>query len=184
MGAALALALFSSSVQAQSSGTTWFGDTADGQMMVGIKVGDVRIDDPLYENANNATLVLGYQFARVVGNRASASVEFEIGDSFNEGDLNISPPGNWKARTIGLYMAVRTPGTVYFKGKLGVLDSDIRTRDTGQFILDQGDTAFAFGAGFGVLLGAEKNFNLELEWTGASGDNDIQQFTLGGLARF
>ncbi len=175
------LVLCTFSVQAQE-GTTWFGQPADGQWLVGVKLGQVSNNNPGFSNADNTTVVLGYQFAREVGVKGTASIEFE----FSESDDALTNSGGfgskWEVSTFGLFLNYRSPGTVYFKTKLGILTSDIES-PTGTFA-SRTDSSFAYGAGIGLRLGERQNFNLELDWTGTSGDNDIDIVSLGGTIAF
>ena len=177
--AAASLMAMSWSASAQE-GTTWFGDSADGQWLAGIKYGSMTNDDPGFQDADAYTLVLGYQFARPVGMNGSSSVEFEFTDT-DEADINNGiSNGAWDATTIAAYITYRTPGTVYFKAKLGLLHSDVKVEINEVDISDGSDVAFGYGAGLGLRLGAEQNINLELEWVGASGEQDLSHITIGG----
>jgi len=181
---AAAIAVFSHLADAAENGTTWFGNTADGQWLVGIKAGPVSTNDNRFNDADNAALVLGYQFARAIGDRGSVTAEFEYSDTYSDGDLDVIPGASWHVPMWAGFLAYRTPGTVYFKAKLGILYSDIKTRDAGTIILDHSDTNLAFGGGLGVKLGARQNFLIEAEWTGTTGDSTVDQVTLGGLYLF
>lgn len=183
-GSVIAASLSLGSAHAAGAGTTWFGETADGQWLAGIKLGSVTNDNPRFDDATNATLVLGYQFSRIIGDRGTASVEFEIGDSISDGDLRTTANGEWGVQTLGVYLTYRSPGTIYFKGKLGVQDTDVQTRNSGSINLDRSDANFAYGAGLGIVLGRDQNINLEVEWVGVSGDNDLNFFNIGGHYRF
>ena len=171
------------SVWAQE-GTTWFGDTADGQWLAGIKYGQMTNDDPGFENADAWTLVLGYQFARTVGVDGSSSVELEFSDTL-EASRNTGIAGdNWDARAYGLYLSYRTPGTIYFKGRVGILWSDIRTESNNIKLTSESEADVALGVGLGILLGATQNINLEIDYTQSGGDHDISLFNVGGSYRF
>jgi hypothetical protein len=171
------------SVWAQQ-GTTWFGDTADGQWLVGIKYGSITNDDPGFEDADAYTLVLGYQFAREVGINGSSSLEFEFTDS-DEASRETGIAGdNWDATAYGLYLNYRTPGTIYFKARIGILYSEINSESNNVKLESNSDADIAYGAGLGILLGASQNINLEIDWTGSGGDNDISLVNIGGSIRF
>jgi hypothetical protein len=179
--------MLTSTIGIAQSQTTWFGEVADGEWLAGIKLGAVAPDIPGFDTAPIASLVIGYQFARPIGDRGTASIELEIGTS-QDADINesgIYGPGNYDVHTAGLFMNYRTAGTVYFKGKVGVLDSNIDARyDSGQNIKFN-DAAFALGLGLGVRLGGEDARTvLEGEWVTASGDNDINYFHLGANIEF
>ena len=87
--------------------------------------------------------------------------------------------------TFGVFFNYRSPGTVYFKGKLGLLDSNIDTRyDSGEKVKSN-DAALALGLGFGVRLGGnDGRTTLEGEWVTTSGDNDINFYNLGANIEF
>ena len=181
--AAAGLMAMSWGVSAQE-GTTWFGDTADGQWLAGIKYGSMTNDDPGFSDADAYTLVLGYQFARPIYEQGSASVEFEFTDTDEANINNGINSGRWDATTLAAYIAYRTPGTVYFKGKIGLLHSDVKVEINEVDVSDGSDVAFGYGAGIGLRLGAEQNINLELEWVGASGEQDLSHVTIGGQYLF
>jgi opacity protein-like surface antigen len=164
-------------------GTTWFGDSADGQWLIGIKGGIIQNDDPSFSDADNIGLVLGYQFAREIGTNGSASVELEYSET-DDATINASTSGHWNTDSLGLFMNYRGPGTVYFKGKLGVMRTDVQATTGGVQLPKVSDTNFAYGLGLGVALGATQNFKIEADWTGTSGDNDLNLFSIGGLLFF
>ncbi|MDH3692249.1 MAG: outer membrane beta-barrel protein [Gammaproteobacteria bacterium] len=181
----LGSSLFSFLLNSASAGeTTWFGQKAAGQWFVGAKVSNVQNGQSGFDgDAGNAGIILGYEFAKAIAYRGKSSIELDITTSFDDGSFrpNIGPSGDWDVDTVGVFFAYRTPGTVYFKGKLGLLSSDVEV-DVGPANNDQSDTSFAFGAGLGLLLG--ERGNLELEVTGDSGDNDLTIISLGGFVRF
>lgn len=172
---------------APASAATWFGETADGRWLVGIKGGQIQTDTRGYDDTNNWGLTLGYEFARPVDGRGSASIEFDYLNNTGSGDIKSSSDygldGTWDMDAYALYFAYRTPGTVFFKGKLGLMDSKVKS-DFGTASRSDSDTSFAFGAGFGVRLGMEDNINIELDWVGNNGDNDLGFINLGVLLLF
>jgi len=182
IGFAAGLLSFTLPVYSQQ-GTTWFGNAIDGQWLIGIKTGVITNDEPGFENAPNTSIVLGYQFAREVDINGSASIELEINNSQPEG---IDGTGTeWEAETYALFLNYRSPGTVYAIGKLGIMDSEVETKTIDGVELKKiSDTNFAYGLGAGVLLGETQNVNLELEWIGISGDNDLNLVNFSGLVRF
>ena len=103
------------------------------------------------------TLVLGYQFSRPVGDRGSSSIELELGFSGSE-DLGIDSEignGEYDVQAAGIYFNYRSPGTVYFKGKIGLLDTNIDTKLASGAEFKSNDAALAFGLGAGVRLGGD-----------------------------
>lgn len=165
---------------------TWFGQRATGKWMVGVKGGTVKHGNDDFDDANNSGILLGYEFSRPVGFNGTAAIEFEGTRSFDDGDIGPSstvaaPGGRWDVDTYGLYFAYRTPGTVYFKGRLGGIQSDVTSKFAGSRISED-DASLSGSAGLGVKLGEWGT--IELEWTGDSGDNDIQFISLGGILQF
>jgi hypothetical protein len=173
--------LVASSTSFADSQTTWFGEAADGQWLAGVKLGAAAPDIDGYDDTFLGTIVLGYQFARPAGDRGRSSIEFEISTSedadISPSGLGILGTGEYDMHTFGVFFNYRSPGTVYFKGKLGLLDSNIDSRfDSGEKIKSN-DASFALGLGFGVRLGGRTT--LETEWVSSSGDNDINYYNLG-----
>ena len=155
---------------------TFFGQDATGKWIVGIKGGVMENGAEGFGDANNAGVVLGYRFSRPIGGiGGSSSIEFEYTTSVDDGDVS-GTGATWDVDTYALFFTYSTPGTVYFKGKLGGMTSDISTNVAG---LDGSASGFAFGLGLGVKVG--KKGKLELEYTGVTGDNDLNFFSLGGL---
>lgn len=185
-------ALIASSASYADSQTTWFGEVADGQWLAGIKLGVAEVDlasieGADYDSTQMVTLVLGYQFSRPVGNGGTSSVEVEFGTT-NDGaiDRAVRGVGEWDMHTSSLFFNYRSPGTVYFKAKLGVIDSNIDSRFRGGRTIKSDDASIAGGFGLGVHLGgnAAAKFNIEGEWVTASGDNDVNYFNIGGMVEF
>ncbi len=179
----LGLALAGSAFGAEEA--TWFGQKASGKWMIGVKGGTVKNGNDDFDDANNGGILLGYEFARPIGFDGSAAIEFEGTSSFDDGDFGgastFGTSGRWDVDTLGLFFAYRTPGTVYFKGRLGGIQSDVTTKTAGGNVSED-DASLAGSAGLGVKLGEWGN--IELEWTGDSGDNDIQIISLGGVLQF
>ena len=166
------------------SGTTWFGDSSDGQWLAGIKYGQVSNDDFGFRDADTYSIILGYQFARPVNTDGTSTLELEYTDS-DEASRDTGISGDeWEFESYGLYLTYRTPGTVYFKGRVGLLNSEITSLSNGINVGTDSDTNFAYGAGFGIVLGENQNVNLELDWTAGSGDNDVSLVNFGGYIRF
>lgn len=181
--------LFLSPLSFADEPMTWFGETAEGEWLAGVKLGVAQPDLDGYDNATMGTLVVGYQFARPAGDRGTSSIEMEVGFS-NTPDIQVNGvngAAEYDLHTFGVFFNYRSPGTVYFKGKLGVIDSNIDTRypDGSKALEKLNDTAIAFGLGAGVRLGGnDGRTTLEAEWVSASGDNDINYYNLGGTIEF
>ena len=185
-------ALIASSASYADSQTTWFGEVADGQWLAGIKLGIAEADlasnnADTYDSTQMVTLVLGYQFSRPIGNGGTSSVEVEFGTS-NDGDIDrgvVKGFGEWDMHTSALFFNYRSPGTIYFKAKLGAIDSNIDSRFRGRTTAKSDDASLAGGLGLGIRLGGNaSNVNIEGEWVTASGDNDVNFFNIGGIVEF
>lgn len=185
---ALAGCLLATASTASAQNFTWFGETADGNWLAGMKVESVGHGRRGYDDAANVGLLFGYEFSRPIGLEGTSSIEFELTDSFDKGDVAddslFGVGGDWQSENIALYFTYRTPGNVYFKAKIGALRSDVTTSLDGSPSVKEQDTSFSYGAGLGLKLGASGNFNVELEVVGSSGDNDLNMVSVGGIYKF
>ena len=167
---------------------TWFGQTADGNWLGGVKVESVGHGRRGYDDSANIGIVLGYEFSRPIGLDGTSSIEFELTDSFDKGKVADSGVfgmvGEWQTENLGIHFAYRTPGNVYFKAKVGALRSNVTTMLSGLPSFREQDTSFSYGGGFGVKLGDTGNLALELEFSGTSGDNDLNIISIGTIYRF
>jgi hypothetical protein len=173
---------------AEDDGFTWFGQSADGNWMLGTKIASVGNGRGAYDDAANLGIIFGYRFERPLDVAGTASIEFEYSNSFDNGNISSSSGfgvgGDWQSEHLGMYFGYRTPGNVYFLARLGALSTDVTTNLDGLSRFSEQDTSFSYGAGLGLLLGETGNFNVELEFLGSSGDNDINMITIGGTYIF
>jgi len=164
---------------------TWFGQTADGTWLVGAVFGAAQIGRSGHQDTSNAGVTVGYEFSRPVGFSGSSTIEFSATTSTADGDIGFdsvyNATGLWDVDTQSLFFTYRTPGTIYFKGKLGGIQSSIHSRGL-TFNTKEDDTSFGFGAGLG--LRAWKNVTFEAEYAGASGTNNISLITIGAKIGF
>lgn len=184
----LAGALLTAASTASAQDFTWFGETADGRWLAGMKVESVGHGRRGYDDAANVGLLFGYEFSRPIGFDGTSSIEFELSDSFDNGDVAddsiFGVGGDWQSENIAVFFTYRTPGNVYFKAKIGALRSDVTTSLDGLPSVSEQDTSFSYGAGLGLKVGATGNFNVELEFVGTSGDNDLNMISVGGIYKF
>ena len=128
---------------------------------------------------------MGYEFSRPVGFSGSSSIEFSATTLTTDGSIGLdsiySASGIWSVNTQSLFFTYKTPGTIYFKGKLGGIQSSIHSRGA-TFNLKEDDTSLGFGAGLG--LRPWKNVTFEAEYSGATGSNDISLITIGAKIGF
>lgn len=166
---------------------TWFGNKAEGNWLIGLKGSSVQSGRIGHDDSSNSSVLLGYKFSGLDKFGGTSSLEFEMSNAFDEGDIlnggQFSGPGEWKSNTVGVYITYRGKGSVYALGKIGALKTDVSTT-IGNVEQEEQDTSLSYGGGLGLNLGESGNFNVELEFVGSSGDNDINMITLGGIYRF
>jgi hypothetical protein len=181
---ALGMGLITSPVFADEARKgTFFGKEAAGKWIVGVKAAKVENDGAVREintDDSEATgLVLGYEFARPVGDSGSSSVELEI-LSIDDADVDNGSLGEWNGDIVNLFFTYRSPGTVYWKGKIGLSYTSLDY--TLPLISEQNDTSLALGLGLGYRI--EDYGVVELEYSKDSGDNDIGLFGLNAMINF
>ena len=137
--------------------------SADGWIF-GANTGTMNIDDPDVSDPRNIGFMAGYEVGIGIGDLA---FEGEITRTASDGDLFGRAV---KVETEALYVALRTAGPIYFKGRVGTLQETIRiqTLPSGT---DSG-SSFSIGAGFSLGL-----VQLELDLTRI--ETDITYLSLG-----
>jgi opacity protein-like surface antigen len=179
-----ASALATASFAAQAAEPTWFGDQpAKGRWLIGVKTGLMKHEGADIDDATNTGFVFGYTFAKPIGKSGSASIEFEFTDTTDDGvfgaDSFVGQPGIWNINTKAVYLAYRSGGTVYLKGKVGAVVGEAKFNTTsglGDVSFDHAQAAFGAGLGFRIT----DNFSAEFEYTFNQGKNDIN-YVSGGL---
>ncbi len=118
----------------------FFGETSDGQWLVGAKYVTMNnSDDGISQDSSaNAGIILGYEFARPVW-KGKAAFEFQYLPSVKKGEVtstSASNPsvypagGEWENPVYSGYIAYRTAGKIYAKGKVGIVASRFKIRTT------------------------------------------------------
>ncbi|MFW2441062.1 MAG: outer membrane beta-barrel protein [Arenicellales bacterium] len=118
----------------------FFGEDANGQWLIGGKLASMNNSDDgiSQDSAQNAGIILGYEFARPVW-KGKAAFEFQYLPSVSWGDVNgadssnpsIYPNGGrWENPVYSGYVAYRTPGKIYAKGKVGIVASRFKIETT------------------------------------------------------
>lgn len=131
---AMLVALSASATEYDQPGDgPFFGESANGQWLIGAKYASMyNSDDGIgKQEATNTGLILGYEFARPVW-KGKAAFEFEYLPSTSSGDVNGVPSSNpsiypaggkWENPLYSGYLAYRTAGRIYAKGKVGIVAS-------------------------------------------------------------
>jgi len=168
---------------ASAQSPTWFGNSADGNWLVGGRIGTLQNGINDYTDAQTLSLMLGYEFRRLIGDNGSASVELELITTFDSGGIR-DTNADWDADNIALFLAYRTPGDIYFKAKLGGYSSDVEANVNGRSAGSRSDTSLGYGIGLGFRF--RNNANVELEFTGNGSDgvNDLSSISLGAHVNF
>jgi hypothetical protein len=174
LGSAALLLLGVSAVNAQG--------TPENPLYFTVKGGIVDPDFGGFDNAVNAGVGIGYDlYADRIGRW---SVEGEFTTTISDGE--VSGGGDWDADTLALFGVYRgptfEPGNFYFKGKIGVLDQDIKRAGgaPGTTIPNADDTAAAFGVGAGWRT--DRASALEVEYTIMS--DELNFFSVGYVRYF
>lgn len=139
----------------------------------GVKAGLMMPDANGFDDALNIGGVIGVPVTELrrdaSGIAGTISVEGELTLTLVEGDVNINVPpfgnfsGDWDVWTIGGFGVYRSPtsNNLYFKGKLGLVRSDVDVSVAGASGSGS-DTELALGVGLGIKLSGRSNLEFEL----------------------
>lgn len=176
----------------------FFGNHAKGKWMIGIKAGKIDNNAEDIDDADAIGLVLGYEFAKPVGIGGTSTIELE----YISGDETEALDGfaTYEAEMLNLFMTYRSPGTLYYKFKLGLSYSNVEANglfginippanDLGDFnqvplvdINSEEDVALAGGIGLGFRI---QDFGvIEIEHVSDAGNNDLSLTTISAIGRF
>lgn len=125
------------------------GNAAAGDISVGVKAGTVNYDLSPSSSGTNGSAVIAYKFLDI--GAARVSVEGELSRSLEDGEIFNRTV---KFGSQGAYLAFRTAGPLYFIGRLGVVNAEIKP------VGDETGASAGIGVGFKVL-----GLNLELDYT-------------------
>jgi len=168
----------------------FFGETANGQWLIGGKYAEMLNRDDGLESSNNAGIILGYEFNRPVW-KGKAAFEFQYLPSSSDGDVNgagdsdpsIYPQGGvWENPLYSGYVAYRTPGSVlYGKAKVGIVASRFKISLNDGSVIQENKTQIGYGLGLGVHIG--RHFDLELEYEGNQGKSQLYDFGINAIVK-
>jgi len=187
-----------SSFAADDKSGPFFGNEAAGKWIVGLKAANIDTNVPDVKDTTGVGVVLGYEFAKSVGNgTSSVELEYIISDEQDVSDVSgIGPvadtlvvngvrvpvPGSYETDILNLYFTYRSPGDLYYKVKGGLSYIDLNVSPEIVLDRDYEDTSFAAGIGLGYRFldrGA-----VELEYSQTTGDADLGILGLNGMLRF
>jgi len=127
---------------------------------VGLKGGKMMVSPSEFQDATSTGLVLGFKLSDTAS--GSLAIEGEFTNSSSETLTVLGTSGTWDIDTTAVYLAYRTGGDAYFKGKMGYLDEKVNASIAGASISGS-DSGLSFGIGGGWKIG--KSTSLELEYT-------------------
>lgn len=151
----------------------WLPGTVQAQdrtFYFGLKGGWMFPDVSALDEAFNGGLLAG-GFIYEDPATGSIAIEGEVTTSFSDGDVSfLGMRGEWDLDTIALYGVFRSPGQIYFKGKIGILyeDASVTISGTGA---SGDDTGLSAGIGAGWMVWDRGS--LELEYTIIEEDVDF-----------
>lgn len=144
--------------------------TAHADWYAGIRAGitDVSFDDIEVDSSpTNVGVLAGYEFSRFL---PGLSAELEVTESLSDGEVLNSSLG---VSSQGLYLAYRTGGMIYLKGRVGLMKAEL----TGD--LAESENGESYGVAVGVDL---PMVGLELDYTVI--DDDIGYASVAVIYRF
>lgn len=180
LAAVAALATHNSSFAADPNSGAFFGSNAPGKWIIGGKAAKVDLNGPDTKDADAAGIVVGYEFARSIGDLGgSSTVEFE----YITGDGSVDSLGvDYDVNVANIFFTYRSPGTLYYKLKGGLAYSDFEFNDTQLGQSDFEDVSLAFGVGLGYRVGDLGV--VELEYSTDTGDADLGILAVNALLEF
>ncbi len=175
-----ALAVQPTSFAADGDTGAFFGNNAPGKWIIGGKVAKVDANIIDEKDADAAGIVIGYEFARSIGNAGgSSTIEFE----YITGDASIPSLGlDYDVDVANIFFTYRSAGTLYYKLKGGLSYADFQFTDSQFGNSDLEEVGLAFGVGLGYRVGDLGV--LELEYSGDTSDADLGILGLNALLEF
>ncbi len=139
----------------------------------GLKTGVMSLDEAGIGDLTQGGVLFGYKM--VQGDWGSFAIEADYTDTISDGNVDFAA-ATWEAESLAGCLAYRTPGKGYFKGKVGYVDA---SAEVSAFGLSEkvDDSDYTAGIGFGWKVG--KNMALEIEWTRAFFDADLDFYSFG-----
>lgn len=137
----------------------------------GAKVTQIEVDNPAFDNAYNAGIIVGAEFG-TLGSNNIVSLEGEFSTTVIKGDVSTS---EWDVQAFGLFAALRTGKDAYLKAKAGVVSWDLSVSPG----TDTDDTALSYGFGGGFKLSS--GHTLEIEYSVVEGDGGNADITMLGV---
>ncbi len=171
------------SAQEKDHSGPFFGKSAPGKWLVGIKAARIDPNVEQVEDADAFGIVLGYEFAKSIGDfGGTSSVELEYLQS-DTTPVIAGSGTSYDAEVLNLFFTYRSPGTLYYKlkGGLSVATFEVNSIEPG-FIQDAEDVSLSAGIGLGLRI--EDRAVVELEYSQDTGDSDFGILGINALLEF
>ena len=150
-------------------------------MIIGGKISKVDLNQADSVDVDAAGIVLGYEFARSIGNAGGTST-VELEDISGDDDINSLGGANVDVEVANLFFTYRSPGTLYYKIKGGLSASEIEINSAFNGRSSASETGLAGGIGLGYRVGDLGV--IELEYQLDASDADLGILSLNGLLEF
>jgi opacity protein-like surface antigen len=139
------------------------GKLIPGKAYLGIKFGQITIDEPVSGSDDVEMENVGLTFAGDINDYLALEFEFSQTVSEEELDLfNLGPDLKVSSNTLGLFLVGKTQGDIYFKGRVGYTRVEQDISYSG-FSISANVYGVAAGLGAGIKL--SKGAALEIEYT-------------------
>jgi opacity protein-like surface antigen len=139
------------------------GKLIPGKAYLGIKFGQITIDEPVSGSDDVEMENVGFTFAGDINDYLTLEFEFSQTVSEEELDLfNLGPDLKVSSDTLGLFLVGKTQGDIYFKGRVGYTRVEQDISYSG-FSISANVYGVAAGLGAGIKL--SKGAALEIEYT-------------------
>lgn len=145
---------------------------SDAGFYIGLTAGSDKIDVQGIDDASGAGLLAGWRFNNNI------ALEFSGHASDAEAD-GILPGCTFEIDTVALYLAARSSGQFFAKGRVGALSETITPRDTCAFAPEGKESGLSAGIGGGVRIGKAA---IELEYTMV--EADVNRLSISALYNF
>ena len=153
------------------------GALIPGKAYLGIKIGQITIDEPVSGSDDVEFENVGFGFAGDINEYFALEFEYTQTVSEEELDLfNLGPFLKVSADTVGLFLVGKTQGDVYLKGRLGYTRSSYEVSYAG-FSADGNVYGMAAGVGVGIKLA--EGAALEIEYSVYPKNDEFEELGIG-----
>lgn len=146
---------------------TFFGKKATGKWIIGVKLAKIDTNIEEIKDADGVGVVLAYEFDKLIGGAGTSTVEFDYISGNTTDLLGIA---DYDLDIANLFFTYRSPGTLYYKAKLGLSYSTLEISRFGNSF-DTDDVSIAAGIGLGYHIGDYGV--IELEYSAGTGSQEI-----------